>query len=231
MSKVPNDKLIQELVAELRPVRRLRPPIIRLAIWLLLSLPWLVAVVYVKGLLPDIGTKLSDVRWLVEQGAALATALMAAMAAFCAGVPGRPRWEHFMPLVPLTIWLGVLGHASIQEVAMSGDVSRIFHQHWECLPAIIFVGIGPAVVMTAMVRRGFPRAPMLTSGLAALASAGLAEVILRLIHPQAVSLMVLVWQAGSVVGLALLAGLFGRKLLRFRYFDLPRAVSNHGDLS
>jgi hypothetical protein len=196
-----------------------------MAIWLLLSLPWVAAVVFVIGVRPDIDTQLSDGRWLIEQGAALATALMAAMAAFCAGVPGRPRWEHFMPLLPLAIWLGVLGQGCIQDLVTSGDIGRVFHQDWQCLPAIIFVGIGPAAVMTALVRRGFPRAPMTTAALAALASGGLAEVGLRLFHPEAASLMVLVWQAGTVVGLALLTGLFGQQLLRFRYPDPRRAVA------
>ncbi len=224
MSKVQEEKLIEGLVVDLRAVRPLRAPMFRTAIWLLLSLPWVAAVVFVMGVRPDLDTQLSDGRWLIEQGAALATALMAAMAAFCAGVPGRPRWEHFMPLLPLTIWLGVLGAGCIQELA-SGDFGRAFHQDWQCLPAIIFVGIGPAAVMTAMVRRGFPRAPMTTAALAGLASGGLAEVGLRLFHPEAASLMVLVWQAGTVVGLALLTGLFGQRLLRFRYPDLRRAAS------
>jgi hypothetical protein len=230
MNRVPNDKIIHELVAGLQPVRPLRTPMVRLGIWLVLSLPWVVAVVAVHGVRPDIATQLSDTRWLVEQGAALATALMAAMAAFCAGVPGRPRWEHFMPLVPLALWLGILGQGCLQELAASGNVGEMFHQDWQCLPAIIFVGLGPAAVLTAMVRRGFPRAPMLTAGLAALASAGLAEVGLRVFHREAASLMVLVWQAGTVVGLALLAGLFGRKLLRFRYLGLPQSVAEYGDL-
>ncbi len=219
MSDVQTDKLMQQMVEGLRPVRPLRAPIIRLLFWLMLSLPWVAAVVFVMGIRPDIGARLSDWRWLIEQGAALATALMAAMAAFCAGVPGRPRWEHFMPLIPLGIWLGVLGQGSVQEWNSSESISLIFHQDWQCLPGIIFVGAGPAAVITVMVRRGFPCAPMMTPALAALASGGLAEVGLRLFHPEAASLMVLVWQAGTVFGLAVLMGLFGRKLMRFRHLD------------
>jgi hypothetical protein len=219
MSNARPEDLIVQLVGDLRPVRRLRPPLFRLGIWLLLSLPWVIAVVFVMGLRPDINARLSDGRWLVEQGAALATAMMAAMAAFCAGVPGRPRWEHFMPLLPLTVWLSALALGSAQEWLLAGSLSLIFHQDWQCLPGIVFVGIGPASVMVAMLRRGFPSAPMTTTALGALASGGLAEVGLRLFHPEAASLMVLVWQVGSVFSLALLAGLFGRKLLPLHHLD------------
>jgi hypothetical protein len=219
MSNTRSEELIARLVGDLRPVRRLRPPVIRLGIWLLLSLPWVIAVVFVMGLRPDINARLSDGRWLVEQGAALTTAMMAAMAAFCAGVPGRPRWEHFLPLLPLTVWLGTLAQGSAQEWLSAGSLSLIFHQDWQCLPGIIFAGFGPAAVIVVMVRRGFPSAPMTTIALGALASGGLAEVGLRFFHPEAASLMVLVWQVGSVFGLALLASIFGRTLLPLHGLD------------
>jgi hypothetical protein len=214
-----SQELIGRLVKDLRPVRRLRPPVIRLMSWLALSLPWVIAVVLMMGLRPDINARLSDGRWLIEQGAALATAMMAAMAAFCAGVPGRPRWEHFLPVLPLAVWLGALCQGSAQEWLSAGSLSLILHQDWQCLPGIIFVGIGPGAVMAVMLRKGFPRAPMTTTALGALASGGLAEVGLRSFHPEAATIMVLVWQAGSVFGLTLLASLFGRKLLPFRHLD------------
>lgn len=216
MSKFRTDELIERLAKDVRPVRRLQPPWLRTAIWFAVSLPWVAAVVFIMGVRPDLAARVSESRWLVEQGAALATAVMAAMAAFCAGVPGRPRWEHFMPLLPLALWLGMLGQGCLEAWNASGAAGLMLRPDWQCLPGIVMVGIGPAVAMTVMILRGSAIAPMTTTALGALAAGGLAEVGLRLFHQEDASLMVLVWQAGTVFGLTLIATLLGPLLLRWR---------------
>ena len=221
MSKMRTDDLIQQLAVDVKPVQCLRPPVFRLGRWLLLSVPWVAAVVYVMGLRPDLAARLGDMRWLVEQGAALATAIMAAMAALCAGVPGRPRWEHYLPLLPLAVWLGVLAQGCLQSWLSTGSAGLALQPDWQCLPGIMFVGLGPAVVMAIMIFRGSPIEPVRTTALGALAAGGLAAVGLRLFHQQDASLMVLVWQAGTVIGLTLIASLFGRRLLRWRHRLTP----------
>jgi hypothetical protein len=60
-----------------------------------------------------------------------------------------------------------------------------------------------------------PIAPMSAMGLAALAASALAAAALRLVHTVDSSLMVLVWQFGSVVVLTLLEAPFGRLFLRW----------------
>ncbi|MBU6296725.1 MAG: DUF1109 family protein, partial [Alphaproteobacteria bacterium] len=62
MSKMRTDDLIQRLAADVKPVQCLRPPVFRLGRWLLLSVPWVAAVVYVMGLRPDLATRLVDTR-------------------------------------------------------------------------------------------------------------------------------------------------------------------------
>ena len=211
------DDLIQRLAADVEPVQCLRPPVFRLTRWLVVSLPWVVAVVYVMGLRPDIAARMTDTRWLIEQGAALTTAIMAAMAALCAGVPGRPRWEHYLPLLPLAVWLGALGQGCLQAWFSSGSAGLSLQPDWQCLPGIVFVGFGPAVAMAIMIFRGSPINPMTTTALGALAAGGLAEVGLRLFHQEDASLMVLVWQTGTVFGLTIIAGYAGTKFLRWRH--------------
>ncbi|HEY8071628.1 MAG TPA: NrsF family protein [Methylocystis sp.] len=74
-----------------------------------------------------------------------------------------------------------------------------------------------------MIRRGAPIAtPMTTTGLATLAATSIAAAALLLFHEQDASVMVLVWQFGSVLVLTGLGALFGRRLLRWRTADLIR---------
>ncbi len=212
------DELISSLAADTRtPIRRLRPPFVRLMAWLALSVPWVVIVVAVMHLRPDLAAKLQESRWMVEQGASLATALTAAMAAFCAGVPGRPRWELFMPLAPLLLWLGALGTGCVSDWIAAGPHGMSFEQDWECLPGIVMVGMVPGIAMAAMLHRGAPLAPTLSVGLGGLAAAALADFGLRLFHTQDAGLMVLIWQVGTVALLTMLSTAIGRRLLRWRH--------------
>ena len=209
-------KLMKALAEDAQPVRRLRPPFVRVTIWLLLSSLWVAFIVVAMGVRTDLGARLADTQWLVEQGATLLTGLMAAVAAFCAVVPGRPRWEHAMPLLPASLWLGVLVFGCYEAWATTGDLMAQFAPDWQCFPGIVVTGLGPAVLMVLMLRRGAPIAPRMSVALGALAASAIADFGLRLFHPQDVSIMVLVWQVGTVCLLSAVAGMSGRTILRWK---------------
>lgn len=210
------EELIRQLAADATPLRPLRSPLVRTAIWLAWALPWVTAIVWIMGPRGDLRALVANARWMTEEGAAVATALTAAGAAFCAGVPGRPRWERCLPIPPLAVWLGALGQGCVHDWLQLGRTGLALHPDWLCLPAVVLVGAGPAVAMTIMILRGSPIAPATTTMLAALAAGGLAGAALPLFHREDVSLMVLVWQAGTVLALTGLAAVAGPKVLRWR---------------
>src|SRR6516162_7918992 len=70
--------------------------------------------------------------------------------------------------------------------------------------------------MGLMLRHGAPLTPHLSTALGGLAAAGLGNFGLRLFHPQDASIMVLVWQMGTVFVLTALAGWAGGLLLDWR---------------
>jgi hypothetical protein len=215
------EELIASLTADARPVRPLAPPWRRLLAWLALAVPWVIAVVVIMSPRADLGDRLGDPHWVLEQGAALATALAAAVAAFCAGVPGRPRWERFLPLPPFVLWVGLLGLGCIAAWLRAGPDGLTLYPDWVCFPGIVLVGAGPAAAMAIMLRRGAPLAPVLSTALGALAAAALADFGLRLFHPQDASLMVLVWQVGTVIILTIAGGLIGPTIVRWRHQLAP----------
>jgi hypothetical protein len=211
------EELIAALAADARPVRRLPAPSARVATWMAISVPWLAIAVLMMTLRPDLSAKLGEQRWLIEQGAALATALAAAMAAFCAGVPGRPSWERYMPLAPLVLWLGVVGEGCLSTWLHLGAQGVELRPDWGCFPSIVLVGAVPGAAMAVMLRKGAPLAPVTSVALGALASAALADFGLRLFHQEDASLMVLVWQLGSVAFIVLVGTIAGHSLLRWRH--------------
>lgn len=218
MTNMKTDDLIRKLAAEARsPSRRLRPPAVRVGLWLCVSVPWIAIVVALMGLRPDLAIKAGESRWLLEQGAALMTAVTAAMAAFCAGVPGRPRWEHAVPLAPLALWLGLLGTGCLGDWSLAGPQGLALYVDWACVPGIVTAGLVPGIAMAIMLRRGAPLAPLLSVGLGGLSAAALADFGLRLFHAQDSSLMVLVWQVGTVAAFTALSAAFGHRLVRWQH--------------
>lgn len=208
------EDLIQTLAQD-ATVQRLPHPGFRAMIWLAISTAYIAGFVAVVGLRPDIAVQLADPRFLVEVGAAYMTSMMAAAAAFCAGCPGRPIWERYAPVPFLIVWLASLGEGCWRDWVRSGSDGLTLQPDFICFPLILAISIVPTLLIFIMIRRAAPIAPIATTGLATLAAGSLAAVALRLFHAQDASLMVLVWQFGSVALLAGLGALFGPSLLRW----------------
>lgn len=207
------EELVKTLAANVAPVTPLPSPHIRMLIWLSISVAYAALVVMLVGLRPDIEVKLSDPRFVLEITAAFMVSMLAAAAAFCAECPGRPLWERFVPVPAIVLWLASLGGGCWQAWIQNGPTGLTIVPDLLCFPSIMLVGIVPGILILAMIRRGAPIAPITTVFLAMLAVGALGAAALRLFHTQDASIMVLVWQFGSVAMLAALGGLFGRHFL------------------
>ena len=210
------EQMIQGLARSVRPVRRLPGPHIRAAVWLVISLSYITAILILMPADHHILAQLSNPSFAVEQAATLCTGVAAAIAAFITIIPGcAPRWGA-LPLFPLSIWLASLAPACMQEFSQIGLHAFLKpHSLW-CVPAMVLFGAVPAVVMVVMIRRGAPLTPHLTAALGGLAAAGIGNLGVRLVHPEDVSVMLIVWHIGGVMGLAALAASAGRLLLNWR---------------
>ncbi len=203
-------QLIRELTEKVIPVRRPPGPGLRALIWLGVSLLYIGAFLLIMPARHDVTLNPNDRLFLIEQTAAFATGLTAAIAAFASVVPGYSRKWAALPLVPFAIWLASLGPGCAQELNRFGiEHLPLIHNPW-CVPFIVLFGALPVVLITAMLRTGAPLTPHLTAALGGLAAAGLANVGVRIVHPEDVSIMLLVWHVGSVMALSALAGASGR---------------------
>jgi hypothetical protein len=209
------EKLIQGLTETAVPVRRLPAPLTRTMLWLAISIPYVALVVYVVGPRADLLGKFLEFPYLIEQMAALATGIAAAAAAFVTTIPGYSRRILLLPLAPIAVWLGSLGLGCVQDLLQLGRSGLDLKPDWFCFPTIVLVGAIPAIAMAIMLRRGAPLMPYISTALGGLAAAGLGNFGLRLFHVQDASLMVLVWQVGSVALLTVAAAAAGRMLLNW----------------
>lgn len=207
------DLLVEALVAGLTPVRRISPPWRRLVWWLAISVPAVGLVVWMFGLRPDLLRHLGQTNFLLYEAAALLTGVVGAYAALCAGLPDQPSWKSWLPIAPLALWVGTLGHQCLDVLLRLGPAGLTLTSDAMCLPAIAIGGVVPAITMVLLLRqsRQFRATPACLCG--ALAAAAFSAAVLRLYHTEDAALMVLVWQLGSVALFTLLAGAMGRLLL------------------
>jgi hypothetical protein len=209
------EDLIETLAREGRPVTPLAPPLRRALAWLAVALGFAAAMVWAIGPRPDLVERATDARFLFEQGAALATAVAAAVAALALTLPDASRFWRLVPVIPAAAWLGTLGLGCFRDWARMGPDGLRLTPDPECFVYIALIGSLPLLVLVLMLRRGAPLRPSWTLGLAALAAAAIGNFGLRLFHMQDAALMVLVWQVGAVALIAGIAALAGRSVLRW----------------
>jgi hypothetical protein len=203
-------QVIQELAEDVRPVQRTPGPGLRALMWFSVSLTYIGLFVVLMPARHDVSLDPNDHLFLMEQVGALATGFTAAIAAFISVVPGYGRKWKLLPIVPFAVWLASLGPGCVQQWNQFGITNLpLSHSPW-CVPFIIVFSALPAGMITIMLRRGAPLTPKLTAALAGLAAAGLANVGVRIVHPEDVSIMLLVWHVGAVMVLSAIAGAGGQ---------------------
>jgi hypothetical protein len=211
-------ELIERLSADVRPVVRLPAPLRRLALWLLIVLPYAVLAIFLfhDHAAPGLAEIRTSPRFVVEQSAALLTAVTAAYAAFVSLVPGGDRRVLWLPLLPLAVWLASIGQGCFEDWIRFGASGLRVRPDTDCILPMLVIGIVPAIAILAMLRHGAPLMPRLTLALGGVAVAGLVNFVLQLFHARDVSIMVLVWHIGFVIVLAALASLAGPSVIGWR---------------
>jgi hypothetical protein len=207
------EDLLDRLVRDLRPVRPLTSTSIRLLGWLAVALPTLAFWTMLFGIRPDIEQRLADPRFLIETMAATATGICAAIAAIDSTVPGAPRWRALLPLPPLVLWLLSLGEGCLR--ILWEPTGTLLEAQWQCVSGIVLVSAIPGLALLFVLRRGVLLTSGITFCLGALSVSALAAAAMRLFHPVDASLLVLIWQFGTVVALSALAAIAGRRLRPF----------------
>jgi hypothetical protein len=204
------EQLIAKLARDVRAVPRVAPTWRRTCGWALATALYLALLTSVMSPRDDLGVRMTDVRFMMEQAAALLTGLTAAAAAFASVIPGYRREVILVPIGFAMFWIALVAAGAVQDIRAAGVV---FGGDWQCVTTVLGGAALPTILMAQMIRRGAPVSPRATAGLAALAAAGLGNLGACLFHPHNSNLIVLVWHCGLVAAIALAATLLGRTLL------------------
>jgi hypothetical protein len=213
MSRPDTHELIAALAGGLRPVRRLRPPLRRAMLWLLLATLLAAWPLAHYADLPLFLARASEPRQTLELAATLLTGIVALAAAFALSVPGySPRWA-LAPLPPLLLWLATSGYGCLENGWSAGGPGGLIGESGRCFGFIVLTSVPLAALLFWALRRARPITPLPVALSGALGVAALAAFLLQFFHPFDVTVIDLALHLAAVGVIALLAAALRRPLL------------------
>ncbi|TPO10679.1 NrsF family protein [Mesorhizobium sp. B1-1-5] len=193
---IPTDDLISALAANLRPVRRLRPPLLRATGFLLLAALIVTMIAAAHGWRPGLLVRLAEIRFALSLTGAVFTGILAAFAAFLVSLPGRSRHWLWLPLPSLALWLFSIGYQCLNfwtplvPGAPPGEMAS-------CIATLVLTSLPLSLALALMLRHAalFDPAPVILA--ASLSVAGITAAALTLFHPLDASIEILMFNLGT----------------------------------
>ena len=205
--------IIDSLVADASPVRRLRPPSQRALGWLALAVAVVVLLALIYGVRPDWADRLRDPVFVFGQGAAAVTGAAAALAALMASLPDRSRSWLLLPLPPAALWVSTVTYGCLAHWVTLDPNRLALGEALSCVAILLATSVPLSAFLFFLLRplaRVRPRGAVLTAGLAV---AGFTATALNLLHAFDASVMILVWNFGAAALVLAADAAAGRAIL------------------
>jgi len=205
--------LIDLLAASAKPVKRLRPPLLRAAFWLLLATLVFVLLAVGHGVRQDFAQRMTQPVFVVSMLASLATGVLGAIAAFFLSLPDRSRAWGLLPVPALLVWVSTVSYGCLTHWVDIGPDGVRMGEAARCFATLIITSLPLSLGLFRMLRHAAwlrPTAVTLTGGLAV---AAMTATALSLFHELDATMMVLIWNLGvaaMIVGIGYVLGLRAR---------------------
>jgi hypothetical protein len=207
--------LIASLAANATPVRRLRPPVMRAACWLLLAAVVLTLLAVNQGIRPDLVQRLQEPAFAVGMAASLLTGVLAAIAAFLVSLPDRSRLWLLLPVPALAAWLSNIGYQCLVQWVAIGPDGMSLGEAARCFATLVLTSLPLSLAMLVMLRYAAPLRPTAATFMGSLAVAAITATALSLFHVIDATVMILMWNFGTAALFVGFAGVFGRRMFRW----------------
>ena len=204
--------IIDSLVANAAPVRRLRPPVARAAGWLLFAALMLALLAVSHEVRPDLGLRLRQPEFVTGIAASLATGVLAAIAAFIASIPDRSGRWLLLPVPALVVWVSTIGYGCLTNWVSLQPGGLPIGDEAGCFALLVLTGVPLSLVMLIMLRHAALLAPTRVAISGGLAVAAVTATALSIFHEHDASAIILIWNFGTAVLLVALGGAFGRNM-------------------
>lgn len=205
--------LIDVLVTDATPVRRLRLPATRTACWLLFATAVMLFIGIAHGVRADLALKLHQPVFVIGMIAAMATGILAALGAFIASVPGRSRRWLLLPVPVSLVWVATIGYGCLTNWVTIGPEGISMGETARCFVTLALVGTPLSLLTLVMLRHVVRLSPGPVIVVGSLAVAAMTAVALSILHPLDATAMILLWNFGVTALYVLLGGRYGQRLL------------------
>jgi hypothetical protein len=204
--------LIESLVARAKPVRRLRPPAARAALWLLFALAIVSLLAVSHGLRPDLVQRVREPAFVIGIAASLLTGVLAAVASFVVSLPDRSRLWLLLPLPALAVWVSTIGYGCLTSwVEMGPDGVRL-GELADCIATLTLTSVPLSLAMLVMLRYAALLQPHRVATMGGLTVSATAATALSILHSLDATIMVLVLNFGVAALFVALVNVFGNKI-------------------
>lgn len=201
------EKLLEQLIADLRPVRPVAHPAVSALGWLAFAALATGAVVALVGFRHDLAQRMAQGVDLPQMILAALTGILAAYAAFQLALPDSDERWALLPLPAAALWVATMGLGCLADFARLGWEGLHLGTSFGCFGFITAFGVPLTIAFLWLARHAAPLRPGPVAALGGLAAAAIASIGLSLVHHLDAAVMVLIWHGGSVALVALLARL------------------------
>lgn len=207
--------LIESLSKNLKPVRRLRPPVTRAACWLLLAAVVVGLLSVSQGIRPDLATRIHDPSFAAGMIGAILTGVLAAVAAFLVSLPDRSRLWLLLPAPAVVLWLTNIGYQCLGDWVSFGPDGVSIGEATRCLATLVLTSLPLSLAMLVMLRYAAPLRPTAVTCMGSLSVAAITATALSLFHSADATFMIIMFNIGTATMFVGLGGLFGRRMMQW----------------
>ncbi|GGF06607.1 hypothetical protein GCM10011611_10130 [Aliidongia dinghuensis] len=180
-------------------MHRLRPPLLRAGLWLLVAAAVIGILSLIFGIRPDCARRLREPMFLTGTAASILTGTLAALAAFMASLPDRSRLWLALPAPAAALWLCTIGYGCISNWVAIGPGSIQAGEAVRCFCTLLATGLPLTGILFWMLRHAAALRPRGVTFVASLSVAAFTASALTLFHQLDTSLMILLWNFGTAV--------------------------------
>jgi hypothetical protein len=198
-------------VAGAKPVQRLRPPLVRATLWLLLAFAVMALIAISHGFRPDIIHRLQQPVFVIGIAASLATGILAAIASFIVSLPDRSRLWLLLPVPTLIVWVCTISYGCLTDWVSIQPGGIRLGEAARCFATLVLTSVPLSLAMLFMLRYAALLRPTLVAAIGSLAVAAFTSAALSLFHALDATVMVLMWNIGVAVVIVTLGAATGKK--------------------
>lgn len=207
------EKLIEQLSEDNVPVTPMRP-LRSYIIWVTIALIIAGAVTLLLGVRSDMSSKLNSTLYMVEMFSALATGLLAALAAHWLALPDvrQQKWVLWLPIFPLTVLVFMIGY---QFFIQPLNLGKEEGQHAGCIMDVVYVATFPAILLFFLIYKAATTKSKLASTMAVISVLAFGYMSSRIICPSDALTHLLLWHYLPIVFFSIAGAFIGYRVLKW----------------